>query len=429
MIFKRSKKEQDDTSTTRESDTQRKKRTRLVKIKIPVDELTLGMQIAELDRPWTEVPVLFQGFPLQNQEDLDTLAVYCNHVYVELDEDYWETIKHDYPSAEYKQARSEAEEAHHSLHQELPRAERIFKASKKSIKELLDAVKNNKAINIDESKQLVSECVTSILANPNAMFWLSRIKDSDEYTSEHCLRVSIMAIAFGQILGFSHQELENIGMCGLLHDVGKMKIPPEILNKPGPLSDDEFKVMKEHTVLGYIFLKQHGGFDEMVSDVAHAHHERVDGKGYPQRLESERIGLYPKIIGIIDAYDAITSDRSFRDGMAPLEALGILFKERGTHFDTELVEKFIQMVGIYPPGSLVEMTNGETGIVLAANPDQKLKPKIEIILDSKGNFRRPIVIDLTKEQYDQENNLYAIKKPLRDSSRDINLEDFIRGNG
>lgn len=429
MIFKRSKKEQDDTSTTRESNSLRKKRTRLVKIKIPVDELTLGMQIAELDRPWTEVPVLFQGFPLQNQEDLDTLAVYCNHVYVELDEDYWETIKHDYPNAEYKKPRSEAEEAHHSLRQELPRAERIFKASKQSIKVLLDAVKNNKAIDIDESKQLVSECVTSILANPNAMFWLSRIKDSDEYTSEHCLRVSIMCIAFGQLLGFSPEELETIGMCGLLHDVGKMKVPQEILNKPGPLTDDEFKVMKEHTVLGYIFLKQHGGVDEVVCDVAHAHHERVDGKGYPQRLESERIGLYPKIIGIIDAYDAITSDRTFRDGLAPLEALGILFKERGTHFDTELVEKFIQMVGIYPPGSLVEMTNGETGIVLAANPDQKLKPKIEIILDTKGNFRRPIVIDLTKDQYDQDNNLYAIKKPLRDSSRDINLEDFIRGNG
>lgn len=224
MIFKRSKKEQDDTSKVRDTGIQKKKRTHLVKIKIPVDELTLGMQIAELDRPWTEVPVLFQGFPLQNQEDLDTLAVYCNHVYVELDEDYWETIKHDYPNAEYKQSRSEAEEARQSLQDELPRAERIFKASKESIKNLLDAVKNNKAIDIEESKQLVSECVTSILANPNAMFWLSRIKDSDEYTSEHCLRVSIMAIAFGQMLGFSHHELESIGMCGLLHDVGKMKI-------------------------------------------------------------------------------------------------------------------------------------------------------------------------------------------------------------
>jgi len=429
MIFRRSKKPQADSTDSQESGSQRIKRSRLVKIKIPVDELTLGMQIAELDRPWTEVPVLFQGFPLQNQEDLDTLAIYCNHVYIELDEEYWETIKHDYPNAEYKKTFSEAEEAHQRLHEELPRAERIFTASKKTIRELLESVKKDKAINIEQSKQLVSECVTSILANPNAMFWLTRIKDSDEYTSEHCLRVSIIAIAFGQMLGLNQQELETIGMCGLLHDVGKMKIPPEILNKPGPLTDDEFKIMKEHTVLGYIFLKQHGGIDEVVCNVAHSHHERVDGQGYPQQLESDRIGTYAKIIAIIDAYDALTSDRVFREGLAPIEALSIIFKERGSHFDSELVEKFIQMIGIYPPGSLVEMTNGETGIVLAANPDQKLKPKVEIILDPEGKFRRPIVIDLTKEQYDTDNKLYAIKRPLRDSARDINLENFIRGNG
>ena len=228
------------------------------------------------------------------------------------------------------------------------------------------------------------------------------------------------------MLNFTQGELELIGLAGMLHDVGKMKVPSSILNKPTRLTPDEFKLMQEHSVLGYIFLKQHGGIEESVCDVAHSHHERIDGKGYPRQLNASAITLFSKVIAIVDAYDAITSDRVYKKGLTPLEALGILFKERDTHFDRKLVEKFIQMVGIYPPGSLVEMTNSEIGIILAANPDQKLKPKIEIILDAEGNFRRPIVIDLTKEHFDSDDNLYAIKKPLRDNAKDINLHQFVK---
>lgn len=425
MFFKKREKNKTlDKSDASQSDT--KKRSHLIKIKIPVEELTIGMQISELDRPWTEVPVLFQGFPLQDKEDLETLAVYCNYVFIELDEEYWETIQHRYPSAEKSKPMTPAEKVSYDLHMELPRAKKVYKASKAHISELLDSVKNDNAIDLDQSRQLVSQCVNSILTNPNAMFWLTRIKNQDEYTAEHCLRVSIMAIAFGKTLNLSRGELELIGLCGMLHDVGKMKVPLSILNKPAKLNSDELKLMQEHAVLGYIFLKQHGGIEEIVCDVAHSHHERVDGKGYPRQLPENTISLFSKVIAIIDAYDAITSDRPYRDGLTPLDALGILFKERGKHFDSDLVEKFIQMVGIYPPGSLVEMTNGETGIILAANPDQKLKPKIEIILDSDGNFRRPTIIDLSKEHYDSNNNVYAIRKPLKDSSKNIDLSQFVK---
>ncbi|NVK22543.1 MAG: HD-GYP domain-containing protein [Kangiellaceae bacterium] len=423
MVFKRKLPKNGSKKSSREDEN---KRSHLIKVKIPIEEITLGMQIAELDRPWTDVPVLFQGFPLQDPEDLETLSVYCNHIYIEVDEAYWESIKHNYPKSELAKPKTAAELESESLHNELPRAKKIYEASHQHLTRVMDAVKNDTAIDLEESRALVSQCVTSILANPNAMFWLSRIKSQDEYTAEHCLRVSIMAIAFGKVLNFTQAELELIGLAGMLHDVGKMKVPNSILNKPDRLTPDEFKLMQEHSVLGYIFLKQHGGIEDAVCDVAHSHHERIDGKGYPRQLNASAITLFSKVIAIVDAYDAITSDRVYKKGLTPLEALGILFKERDSHFDRELVEKFIQMVGIYPPGSLVEMTNGETGIILAANTDQKLKPKIEIILDAEGNFRRPIVIDLTKEQYDSDNNLYAIKKPLRDSAKDIDLNYFVK---
>ena len=197
MVFKR---KQTKTATKASSREDEHKRSHLIKVKIPVDEITLGMQIAELDRPWTEVPVLFQGFPLQDHEDLETLSTYCNHIFIEVDEAYWESIKHNYPKSEPAKPKTAAELESESLHNELPRAQKVYEASHQHLTKIMDAVKNDNAIDLEESRALVSQCVTSILANPNAMFWLSRIKSKDEYTAEHCLRVSIMAIALAKCL-------------------------------------------------------------------------------------------------------------------------------------------------------------------------------------------------------------------------------------
>ncbi len=380
------------------------------------------MNIAKLDKPWKEVPVSFQEFTLNSEADAEILRQHCKFIYIELEEDYWDTIKHIYPPTDAEPIHPEAKK----LQEEYPRAKETYEEAKDFIAQMMESVKSNNVIDIKQSKTIVDKCIKSIFANPNAMFWLSRIKKQDAYTAEHCLRVCVLAIAFGHFLDLPKSQIATLGLCGMLHDVGKMKIPNEIINKPGPLNETEYKLMKEHTRLGYLYLKEQGGVDELVCRAAVEHHERVDGNGYPHNLPEDKIHFLSKIISIIDCYDAVTSTRSYRAAFTPHQALNIIYKERAIHFDQELVKQFIRMIGVYPPGSLVEMTNGETAIVLSANPDHKLQPKVELIIDEYGILRKPQVIDLTHDNYDENNQIYKIKKPLTDEEISLDLGIIIK---
>ena len=260
------------------------------------------------------------------------------------------------------------------------------------------------------------------MANANAMFWLSRIKHEDAYTAEHCLRVGILAIAFARFLGLPKSDMETLGLCGLLHDIGKMKIPGEILNKPGALTSEEMAVMKRHTSYGYDLLSAHHQLEPIIRDAALSHHERLDGRGYPNGVPEWKISRFARIIAIVDAYDAITSDRCYQDGRSPAKALRILYRERFGHFDAELTEAFIRMVGIYPPGSLVELNSGEVAIVLSTNPQQKLRPKVELILDSEKQPCEPTIIDLTEQPLTPDGEVYGIAQAVADNSHGFDLE-------
>jgi len=278
---------------------------------------------------------------------------------------------------------------------------------------------------LDASRKVIQNCVKSIERNANALLWLTQIKQQDQYTSEHCLRVGILAIAFGQFLGFNSTELELLGLCGMLHDVGKVKIPDDILNKPGRLSRIEFDIMKEHTILGKNILSEQKGAHKLIIETSHYHHERIDGKGYPESLNASYLHKYIRMISIVDVYDAITSARSYKDSSPAFDALKILFSERDMHFDRELTEAFIRMVGIYPPGTLVEMKNGEIGIVVSANPNARLRPKVELVMTREHNLRPPYVIDLAKDALDNEGVIYTIKNGITNGSYGVDVKDYI----
>lgn len=400
----------------------------LEKHKISVARLRVGMTVIELDRPWTDVPVMFQELTIRNEKDIQLLKKYCQHVFV----DYLSYKKVNQASiasfrkkTRYKNPVFSPQQASKSLRDEMPRAKSTFDRSNEHISRLMKAVEKDSQIDIESSKKLVASCVKSILNNPNAMFWLTKIKNKDAYTAEHCMRVGILAIAFGKHLQLPQQDLEMVGLCGMLHDVGKMKVPQHILNKEGALTPDEFKIVKEHTVLGYVFLKNHGGIDEEVCTAAYNHHERLNGNGYPRQITPENIGLFDRLIAIVDSYDAMTSDRCYRKGMPPSQALSILYKEQDCHYDAELVKEFIQMVGIYPVGSLVQMNNGQIGIVLGVNPDHKLEPVIELLTDPEKNVIKPVSIDLSKQHKLDHEQTLRISKTLADSEVDFDLEHFI----
>ncbi|WP_417445411.1 HD-GYP domain-containing protein [Kangiella sp.] len=399
------------------------------KRKIPASRLRVGMTVVELDRPWTEVPVMFQELKISTQNEIHLLQKYCQHVFIDAESyrTYYKTIaEFDNRKVIYPKLDLRPTQASKTLREELKKVKSTFDRSYSHIYQLMRDVQRDSKIDIEGSKDLVSQTVDSILRNETAMFWLSKIKHQDEYTSEHCVRVGILAIAFGKHLQLPRENLEVLGMCGMLHDVGKMKVPQDILNKPASLSPEEFDEVKKHTILGYDFLKQHGGVDEQICAVARNHHERMNGEGYPRNVESQLLSLYDRMIAIVDSYDAMTSDRCYHKGIPASQALSVLYKEQTNHYDAELVQQFIHMVGIYPVGSLVEMNNGQLALILSVNEEHKLEPVVELLTDPEGIRIQPIASDLSKHPTDSTGNILRIKKALSDSEVDFCYESYIK---
>jgi putative nucleotidyltransferase with HDIG domain len=398
-----------------------KPESKVVEVKLSTDSLEIGMYVSRLDRPWTEVPILLQGLTIKDSDDIDLLRAHCLYVFIEIEEAFWlESGKGTLAKKVYPGLREQED-----IRKVLPKAKFTFAQTKLHVEDVLKNISNGEQIDLEASRRAIQECVKSIEKNANALLWLTQIKQQDEYTSEHCLRVGILAIAFGQFLGLTSAELELLGLCGMLHDVGKVKVPDDILNKPGRLSRIEFDIMKEHTTLGKNILSEQKGVHKLIIETAHYHHERIDGKGYPESLNASYIHKFIRMISIIDAYDAITSARPYKDGSPAFDALKILFSERDMHFDKELTEAFIRMVGIYPPGTLVEMINGEIGIVVSANPNARLRPKVELIMTRDHNLRPLYVIDLANNILDEEGIIYAIKNGINNGSYGINIKDYI----
>jgi HD-GYP domain-containing protein (c-di-GMP phosphodiesterase class II) len=280
-----------------------------------------------------------------------------------------------------------------------------------------------KTITVEIAKKAVAECVNSILNAPDALLWMTQLKNRDLYTSQHSMNVCILAIALGRQINLPIKELNNVGLCGMMHDMGKMSVPLEVLNKPGKLEPDELKIMQSHPELGWKLLMSSIDMYGGAIDVAHSHHERLDGTGYPRKLTAEKITPYTRIVTIVDMYDAITSDRVYQRGRTHLEAINIMTKMCGTHLDSGLTYKFIECLGIYPPGSIVEMSNGEIAIVVEAN-QKRLKPKIILLLDEDKNPRDERMVDLSKIDLDSSGQEYRITKIVKADDFGIDLNKY-----
>lgn len=405
---------------------------KLEKKRLNVTDLQIGMTVVELDRPWTEIPVDFQEITIRTHTDIALLQKYCNEVYVDYISYTSVTSDNLFHSNKRKQPAREpisAEQTSQALKAELPKAKKTFDRSLRHIHQVLDDVARASHIDIDAAKEIVADCVDSILRNDTAMFWLSKIKNQDDYTAEHCLRVGILAITFGKYLQLEREQLELLGLCGMLHDVGKMQVPNHILNKTSPLTEQEFNIIKEHTVLGFNYLTSHGNLASEVQQVAYNHHEHIDGKGYPREISESELSLYDRMIAIVDSYDAMTSDRCYRLGMPASQAVSILYNEQHQHYDSQLVQLFIQMVGIYPVGSLVKMNNGQIAVVLSTNEDHKLEPVVELLTDQYKKLIKPTAVDLSKHVTDTYGHYLRIKRSLADHEVHFDLKAVLLNSG
>lgn len=391
------------------------------RIRLPVDLLTSGMRVVKLDRPWTEVPVLFQGFTIENSNQARILRQYCEWVLVEGEEEILSEALDKV--ALHKQRTSNPMAETRPLSREIPRAQEAWSNTQAFVERVTRNIEQGNDLNLQDARPVIRECVESIKANASAMFWMSRIKSRDAYTAEHCLRVAVFTVAFARFLGMPDDDLEIAGMCGLLHDLGKLKVPSEILNKPGALSREEFAIMQKHTTFGYELLRADTTLDPIIRDVTRHHHERIDGSGYPQQLQEWQISRFARLVSIVDAFDAMTSDRCYRDGIPASDAIRILYRNRGRQFDADMVEAFIRMIGIYPPGTLVELTTGEVALIVAVHPGKKLKPRVEVLLDAEKKAVTPRTIDLANPTPGEQPE---IVRPLPDGAFGISLQTRIQ---
>ncbi|WP_313515907.1 HD-GYP domain-containing protein [Pseudomonas sp.] len=392
------------------------------RVKVEAAQLAIGMYVMELDRPWTDTAFLFQGFRIRQQQEIRLLRENCSYVWVDARRS--QGVEDQLIENLAQPAGLQPVIAKVEFSEEINQASPIWHAAREESLRILQAVKLGRELDVGAVKTVVKECVESILRNPAAMLWLARIKNSDDYTAEHSLRVSILSIALAKELGLPSYQLEQIGVCGMLHDVGKITIPGEILNKPGALTADEFRVMQSHAAEGRKLLMSNQQISAATVDVAYAHHERLDGKGYPRGLDASKIPYFAKIIAVADTYDAINSDRVYSKGKSSLESLRILFDAANSHFDEEMVGSFIRLIGIYPPGEIVELSNGEVGIIIGCSPDSKLKPRVLRVLDCNKIACKERVIDLASTPLDPADKPYRIREVHGSGAFGIDIESY-----
>jgi len=389
------------------------------KTKIHVHELRIGMFVCELDIPWNQSPFIGKehGLIIQTREQLAQLRTCCTYVYIDVEKQ--KKLYGAIPTSLTKETDRVA------FHKAFGKAAGTYSNTSSLIKNVLEDLRLGNQLNSEVAQEAVSDCVNKVLDNSDTMHLLTQLKNMDEYTSQHSLNVCILSLLLGKHLKFSVEKLNKLGLCGLLHDMGKSKIPLEILNKAGKLSGKELAIMNNHPLLGREILLKAQNIEAEAIEVAYAHHERLDGSGYPRGLGGDEITAFTRIVSIVDAYDAITSDRVYQNGKLHLEALEILINGRKKHFDENLVIQFIECVGIYPVGSPVEMRTGEVVMVIESNPLDKTKPKVLLLLDDQKKPITPQLIDLSDPAVvDKNGNPYKLAKVIKRNSYGLNLPQY-----
>lgn len=374
--------------------------------KINVKDVKLGMYLQELCGSWMDHPFWKKSFELVDPKDLKTLQE-CGIMEVWIDTSKGLDVETSTGGQDEKEARqnienklqqaAQAPNSPVSMQEEIAQAKELHGRAEKAVTQMFQEARMGKAIQIDEVGPLVDDINQSITRNPEAFLSLSRLKTKDNYTYLHSVAVCALMIALGKQMGLDEALLKDLGMAGLLHDVGKMMIPDEVLNKPGRLTDEEFNVVRNHPQRGWEILKGSAGVCEMALDVCLHHHERVDGKGYPDRLNGETISLSAKMGAVCDVYDAITSARCYKPGWDPAEAIRKMAEWQEGHFDSKVFHAFVKTIGIYPSGTLVRLKSTRLAVVIEQSNSSLVTPIVKVFFSTKANAPvNPEIVDLSK---------------------------------
>ncbi len=397
--------------------------------KISTTEVEIGMFVSSLDRPWSETPFLFQGFPVRDTAEIDELRKLCRHVYIMVPDEEIELS--GIPSRprtdpvrpemlgrkQYEITRTAQDEvlASREAHDDLIGV----------LKDVENILQEDKELKLPLIKKSVDVMIESIERNPDAYIWLNRIRKFDSYIYRDALNASVWATTLGRELGLDRGQLNALATGALVMDIGKTALPAKLLNKTERLTDDEWALMKSHVEQGVRILSETPDVPAGVLDIVRSHHERLDGSGYPLALKGGQIPLLGQIAGIVDFYVSVITPRPYAQAVSPSNAIFMLYQQQGRFFSETLVKGFIQAISTYPTGSLVELSNGEVGVVISQNPGLRLRPNVVLLLDpEKQPYESYPLVNLIDYTHSITGKPVDISKTLADGTYDINMEEL-----
>jgi len=396
------------------------------------------MHVCDLDRPWVESGFLFQGFEITSDKIISQLRSECKFVYVDTEKSNNNLQASHMKSSAHKNNNGSkfvdtvimnVKDTHHnSFERDISKGKVLHESTRDYVSGVFKVLNKGGQLDVGAVKNVVGELVTHITTNPDTMVWLSNLKDKDEYTAIHSVNVCILSLTYGRTLGLSEAELNTLGLGALLLDIGKSKVPAHILQKTDTLSASEYSLMKAHAYLGYETLQGDKKIPKEALDIILNHHERLNGKGYPNGLRGAQISKLTRIVSIADIFDAMTSDRCYKDALQAQHALNEIYNMSPHELDQDLVESFIQCIGIYPVGSIVTLNTGHTGVVVKLNDDNRLKPIIGLVLNRKKEPYEVIkMLNLSSDVWQRSSGeKVTIDRILEPGAHNLNVQSIIQ---
>jgi len=385
--------------------------------KIPIQQVQLGMYLQSMEGSWLSHPFWKTKFVLRDPADLEALLTSgVPMVWIDVskghdvqDQAVPDTLVQDLvdapspapvapppveaaPAATVAPGPARVERV--SMGSEMGRAAQVVNRSRQAVTALFGEARMGKAIDPEMCLPLVEEVADSVSRNPSALISLARLKTKDDYTYMHSVAVCALMVSLSRQLGLDDTQTREAGLAGLLHDIGKMMMPLDVLNKPGQLTEAEFDIMRSHPMRGYMMLKEGGAVPEAALDVCLHHHEKMDGTGYPQKLKGEQISLLARMGAVCDVYDAITSTRPYKAAWDPAGSIQRMAQWTG-QFDPVVFKAFVKSVGIYPVGILVKLESGRLAVVIDLNPQNLAAPVVRVFYSTKSKLPIPVqMLDL-----------------------------------
>ena len=355
--------------------------------KVDIDGLTLGMFVSRLDRPWTDTPFALQGFVLQALSEIEQLRRYCRFVFIDIQKSTTPERRSTLQKLGYGQITRrgqalpppEVYQNRVTIDDELPDAKQAWDDARSLAARFIDDIRAGRRLSGEALGGAIEPIVASVIRNADAFFWLDALRRKDAYSYSHAVNCCALVTSFGRHLGFPRAMLVDLASAGMLMDIGKAVLPEELLQRPGPINDDERILVQSHLNRGLEMLEQAGITDSEIVQMISYHHERHDGSGYPNGLEGAKIPLTGRMLGLVDTFDALSSERPHQAAMARHDVLQWLYRQRDRLFQADLIEQLSQSLGVYPTGSLVELSSGEVALVMSQNAARRLYPRVTVL--------------------------------------------------